>query len=138
MSIRKYQLFVFAFFLLAGCSPKVVKSTVSKSCKNQIQNFLSGKWFYDENKNIYLEKKGFRQLSKTSFAKEGCLQTLNRNDIIALFGKPSKEIENRLYYYYHKTCIDDHLKCPIFLEIKLNEEGYFESARTKLKTRVSH
>lgn len=117
------------FFVLAGCRLQQKSSTplpIDSTCTNRIIEFLGDQWFYNEYQSIYRKGYRFHELRQTSFYADSCFANLSRENLIILFGKPSRESNDQLHYYFDQGCYIGGLFCPSHMIIWLQENGRFK------------
>ena len=114
------MLFGLLFF---SCSSQ--RNTLNKDqCVQELKKALVGYWFYYPETNLYSEGKGTLHLTTTGKFYE-CLETLNKKQLIAVFGTPTEIYENKLVYMYKPGSFKDNT-AYVGMYIELNKEGGFE------------
>ncbi len=121
--------FVVGFFYSCATSRNINNH---ERCKSEIQDFISDKWFYNAETNTYIETKETIQINPPAFSQSDCVQLMRKDDLIDLFGKPSREdtAKNRMFYFYIKEDFDrwDSTRyCLYCMYIQLTDSGRVKS-----------
>lgn len=128
-TLFKIGLFYTAFALIAYCCSTTKSTGASKQCKEGIKAFISDLWFYNPETNTYSEIRETIIFTSPQFTLNPCIQSMNKEDLIEVFGEPSREdtVKNRLFYLYLSTDFqyyDSTKYCNYCMYIQLDSLGH--------------
>src|SRR6056297_1957042 len=98
----------------------------SDDCKEVVEEFIADKWSYNPETSTYRDTREMVNIDRPGTERKECLQLMNKDDLIELFGKPSREDSNRMFYFYLEEDFDrfDSTKyCTACMYILLNDSG---------------
>lgn len=120
--------------LLALCATVSYYCSTSKSiqeknhCKEVVKSFIADKWFYNPESNTYSGTKEMLGIHRPGTERRECIQQMNKEDLIEVFGKPSREDKdsNRMFYLYIQedfARFDSTQDCAYCMFIQLTDSG---------------
>ncbi|HKL03206.1 MAG TPA: hypothetical protein VJ911_06000 [Cryomorphaceae bacterium] len=99
-----------------------------KNCKEVVKSFIADKWFYNPESNIYRGTKEMLGIHWLGTERRECIQQMNKDDLIEVFGRPSREDKdsNRMFYLYIQedfARFDSTKDCSYCMFIQLTDSG---------------
>lgn len=118
---------IVAMLLVYSCQTTKWISSQEK-CKLDVKNFIADKWSYNPETKLYKEGKGMIQVSSNQFKLRDCLTGMDKESVIDVFGVPSRETKNGLFYFYYAHCFTGFDKsCLGYMQIELDSNKRFKS-----------
>ena len=114
--------------LIANACISTKTTNYNEQCEQKVENFIADKWSYNPETKLYKEGKGMIQVSSNQFKLRDCLTGMDKETVIDIFGVPSRETKNGLFYFYYAHCFTGFDKsCLGYMQIELDSNMKFKS-----------
>ena len=126
----KHYFLIFAIIICNSCKSRISPVTNSK-CTQDLTTFINDYWHHDSTGAIVYINESLISFVSGKHPENKCLNGLNKNQIISLFGIPDKinknSNRNSIGYYTNSNCFSSNSSYCTYIYFDFDKENIYDN-----------